>query len=137
MRTFRAISLFFMALSAPCAAVAGDYQHPFGEKGAPSQGRANPAYDQSRAGIFDLSPDVVDSTVAACNGAISEWAQQFNPIGVSTGLLRPVQRGWMGQRNALLKVKVDYRRKYGVETRQARIDCTVSRSGQVTVAESK
>jgi hypothetical protein len=93
-----------------------------------------PTGPQSRAGVFGLSSAVVDVTIAACNGAISAWAEQFNPLEVSTRLARPVGRGCLGDRKALPNVRIDYRRKRGVDTRQDRIDCS---AGRLAIAEAK
>lgn len=76
-------------------------------------------------------------TVSRCNGAIAEWAAQYNPVAVETSLTEPVRRGDDGVRIATLFVKIDYLRTGGIEPRSATIACTVAADGQVSVAEVK
>src|SRR5262245_54347259 len=47
-------------------------------------------------------------TVDRCNAAIAEWAAQYNPIGIETSLVQPVQESAGGARIATLFVKIDY-----------------------------
>ena len=49
-------------------------------------------------------------TVDRCNGAIAEWAAQYNPVSISSTLREPVRGTADGQRSATLLVKIKYLR---------------------------
>jgi hypothetical protein len=72
-------------------------------------------------------------TVDRCNGAIAEWASQYNPVSILSTLREPVRGTADGQRTAILLVKIDYQRQGGIEPRQATINCTVEADGTVSV----
>ena len=77
-----------------------------------------------------------EAVKAACDRAIADWAKQFDPIKIDT-----VITGSVGSeeedRTRMLDVTIDYKRESGVETRQAKIECTVGHDGSVAVKESK
>jgi hypothetical protein len=76
-------------------------------------------------------------TINRCNGAIAEWAAQYNPVAIETRLPEPVRGSAGGGRIATLFVKIDYLREGGIEPRSATIACTVAADGQVSVAVVK
>lgn len=72
---------------------------------------------------------------AACTQAITGWAKQFDPIKVDTIVTGSISNEGP-ERTALLDVTIDYNRQGGVETRSARIECTLGENGEVDVKES-
>ena len=72
-------------------------------------------------------------TVDRCNGAIAEWAAQYNPVSISSMLREPVRSTADGQHTATLLVKIKYLRQGGIEPREATINCTVRADGTVSV----
>ena len=72
-------------------------------------------------------------TVDRCNGAIAEWAAQYNPVSISSMLREPVRSTADGQHTAALLVKIKYLRQGGIEPREATINCTVRADGTVSV----
>lgn len=73
--------------------------------------------------------------VTACEEAIAQWAEQFDPVDIETSIAEPV-RGRLGEdRMATLLVQIVYNRQGGRETRSATIDCTLGADGAIVVAE--
>ena len=89
----------------------------------------------------DAPPDAATVTRSkrevktACDSAIADWAKPFDPIKVDTMVTGSIQSEG-GDSTAVLDVKIDYDRQGGVETRKARIECTVRDNGTVAVAEA-
>src|ERR1700752_4932558 len=78
--------------------------------------------------VIPISRDVSEAdrpTVDRCNGAIAQWAAQYNPLTIDTRLTGPVTAAADGSKTAQLDVKIDYARQGGVEPRAAVINCTV------------
>jgi hypothetical protein len=73
-------------------------------------------------------------TVSRCNGAIAQWASQYNPLTIDTRLTGPVTSEADGSKTAQLAVKIEYGRQGGVEPRAATINCIVKADGSVEVA---
>jgi hypothetical protein len=74
------------------------------------------------------------ATISACHKAITQWAEQYDPIDIDIAMTEPI-RGRLGQdRLEKLFVKIAYNRQGGVENRSATIECTVEADGTVAVA---
>lgn len=82
--------------------------------------------------VSDADRQMVD----ACRAAIAQWAAQYDPVELDIAMTGPVQSRQAGDRTAALFVEIDYNRQAGIETRSARIECTVAPDGAVAVAEA-
>jgi hypothetical protein len=87
-------------------------------------GGAAGAYGVSRAD---------QATVAACQRAIAQWAEQYDPINIDIAMTGPVRGRPGADQMATLFVKIAYNRQGGVERRSATIECTVEADGTVAV----
>ena len=72
-------------------------------------------------------------TFAACRSAIETWAQPYSPVDLEITTVGPVQRPGGGKRVAPLFVRIVYDTEGGLETRKARLECTVDAADAVAV----
>ena len=73
------------------------------------------------------------ATYSACEEAIAEWAEPYDPVSIETTSAGPVRGIFTGKKSLPLFVRIVYESDLGLETRKANVHCTVHRTGKVDV----
>ena len=72
-------------------------------------------------------------TFTACQKAIFDAAQPYDPLAFEILMTGPTRRLWTGETVATLFVRIDYNGRGGRETRRSHVECTLHLKGAVTI----